>query len=57
VMADADNAIDGRFRFENVSVGVRGLVFKQSGGTTQAVRYIEVVPMQPANLPVTVTEF
>jgi prepilin-type N-terminal cleavage/methylation domain-containing protein len=55
VLADADGEADGRFRFENVPVGVRAMVF-QSGGTT-AIRYIEVTPLQQANLPITITEF
>ena len=58
VVADADGAIDDRFRFDNVPVGVRALVFRESGaGTNQAVRYIEINPRQQATLPVTITEF
>ena len=58
VMEDADgNNSDGHFRFENVPVGVRALVFKDPIGTSQAVRYIEVTPMQHANQTLTITEF
>ena len=57
VMADADGNNDGRFRFDNVPVGVRALVFKEVGGSVQAIRYTEVTPMQQANLTMSVTEF
>ena len=58
VMADADgNDNDNRFRFDNVPVGVRALVFKNANGIEQAVRYIEVTPMQQANLAMSITEF
>lgn len=58
VMEDADgNNNDSRFRFENVPVGVRALVFKDPAGTVQAIRYIEVSPMQNANQTLTITEF
>ncbi len=58
VMVDDDgNNNDSRFRFENVPVGVRALVFKEPVGTVQAIRYIEVSPMQNANLTLTITEF
>ena len=58
VMEDADGSdTDNRFRFEGVPVGTRALVFKESGGTAQAIRYIEVTPMQQATLVFTVTEF
>ena len=59
VMEDTDGSdTDSRFAFENVPVGVRALVFKETGGgTVQAVRYIEVTPTQPANLLVNITEF
>ena len=58
VMEDADgNNNDSRFRFENVPVGVRALVFKEPFGTVQAIRYIEVSPMQNANQTLTITEF
>lgn len=59
VMADADgNNNDSRFRFENVPVGVRALVFKEVGGSgAAAIRYTEVTPMQPANLTISISEF
>ena len=57
VMKDADGNNDSRFRFDNVPVGVRALVFKEPGGTGQAIRYIEVSPMQNANLTLTITGF
>ncbi|MEO1528860.1 MAG: prepilin-type N-terminal cleavage/methylation domain-containing protein [Planctomycetota bacterium] len=51
VMEDADgNDSDDVFRFEKVPVGTRALVFRQADGT-QTIRYIEVTPMQPLNLP------
>ncbi|MEM1228572.1 MAG: hypothetical protein AAGJ40_23010 [Planctomycetota bacterium] len=58
VMADADNDdTNSEFRFEDVPVGLRALVFRETGGgTDQAIRYIEVGPMQP-ELPITITEF
>lgn len=58
VMEDADGSdTDSSFRFENVPVGVRVLVFDDgSGGVPEATRYIEVSPMQQP-LIVTATEF
>lgn len=53
VMEDADgNDTNDVFRFDNVPVGTRALVFRQSDGT-QFIRYIEVTPMQPLNIPIT----
>ena len=58
VMADADGINnDGAFEFNNVPVGVRALVFNEVGGTAQAIRYLEVTPMQQANLTMRITEF
>ena len=58
VMADADgNNNDNRFRFDNVPVGVRALVLRDVGGSSQTIRYTEVTPMQQANLTMTITEF
>lgn len=61
VMADADGADDSRFQFDNVPVGVRALVFNEVGGSgagsaRQAIRYIEVTPMQQANLTIRITD-